>query len=265
MYLSVTDDEGEGFGEGFGGGFGDDRTGGGGDGSDQQNLQQELVQIQTQFTARAKAELRQQRQNGVDLRRQVAALEKGRGRDRAEIARLQAEMKSMMQESLGCQRGLEEKDQQLEEAWRVQEVQWDADDCFTGCFGCGKGFSFVRRRHHCRACRHIFCSHCAPAGNKARLCYAGQDGMAAADEKGGAPATTAAVRLCNACFHPPGWVETDPSAAAVSSSCSPLRSPRFGSCYSRNEQQYEDEDGFLRVAEEAPEGKALPGADFQRC
>jgi len=37
---------------------------------------------------------------------------------------------------------------------------WDADESSPRCYHCTRGFSLVRRRHHCRGCGHIFCSVC---------------------------------------------------------------------------------------------------------
>ena len=54
-----------------------------------------------------------------------------------------------------------------------------------------------------------------------------------------------------------------PPAPDTPDSCGPSAATALAQS-SEDDTIYEDEDGFLRVAEEAPEGKALPGADFQR-
>ena len=38
--------------------------------------------------------------------------------------------------------------------------QWVDDSAATACSGCGEAFNLTRRRHHCRACGHLFCSSC---------------------------------------------------------------------------------------------------------
>lgn len=52
---------------------------------------------------------------------------------------------------------------------------WMQDSETTRCLGCGDGFSFFNRRHHCRKCGGIFCSGCtakrvAIAKEKERVC-----------------------------------------------------------------------------------------------
>jgi len=49
-------------------------------------------------------------------------------------------------------------------AWTRLEkssLPWDADDKFTACRRCTRSFTFLRRKHHCRQCGHIFCKECA--------------------------------------------------------------------------------------------------------
>jgi hypothetical protein len=49
-------------------------------------------------------------------------------------------------------------------------ANWKPDQSSTACEKCAKGFTFFRRRHHCRGCGGIFCSDClqkcAPFGNQ---------------------------------------------------------------------------------------------------
>eukprot|EP01059_Diplonema_ambulator_P037292 TRINITY_DN978_c0_g1_i4.p1 TRINITY_DN978_c0_g1~~TRINITY_DN978_c0_g1_i4.p1 ORF type:complete len:2281 (+),score=591.71 TRINITY_DN978_c0_g1_i4:169-6843(+) len=42
----------------------------------------------------------------------------------------------------------------------ARPVDWVKDEASTVCSGCGEGFSLVKRRHHCRACGHLFCATC---------------------------------------------------------------------------------------------------------
>ena len=39
---------------------------------------------------------------------------------------------------------------------------WMSDSLVKNCYDCGKSFSTIRRRHHCRFCGQIFCWKCAP-------------------------------------------------------------------------------------------------------
>ncbi|KNC54766.1 uncharacterized protein AMSG_01617 [Thecamonas trahens ATCC 50062] len=40
-------------------------------------------------------------------------------------------------------------------------VRWVPDEERTHCADCGKKFSLLVRRHHCRRCGDIFCKQCA--------------------------------------------------------------------------------------------------------
>jgi hypothetical protein len=45
--------------------------------------------------------------------------------------------------------------------WDLRILQgWRPDDTTTNCGKCGEAFTFFNRRHHCRACGHIFCGNC---------------------------------------------------------------------------------------------------------
>jgi ribosomal protein L37E len=41
-------------------------------------------------------------------------------------------------------------------------VIWSSDDSTTRCEQCYRNFTFFLRKHHCRACGHIFCDACSP-------------------------------------------------------------------------------------------------------
>ncbi|KAG5507597.1 hypothetical protein JKF63_06546 [Porcisia hertigi] len=41
------------------------------------------------------------------------------------------------------------------------EVAWQDDDSVTECNNCHTTFTFLVRRHHCRLCGYVFCSHCS--------------------------------------------------------------------------------------------------------
>mmetsp|Transcript_43121 Transcript_43121/g.108905 ORF Transcript_43121/g.108905 Transcript_43121/m.108905 type:complete len:609 (+) Transcript_43121:167-1993(+) len=45
--------------------------------------------------------------------------------------------------------------------------EWQEDSTVTTCSGCEAGFSWTRRRHHCRMCGNIFCADCT--ANKLRM------------------------------------------------------------------------------------------------
>lgn len=38
--------------------------------------------------------------------------------------------------------------------------KWELDEQVAACRACNLPFSLLRRRHHCRGCGRIFCSHC---------------------------------------------------------------------------------------------------------
>jgi hypothetical protein len=49
-----------------------------------------------------------------------------------------------------------------------RHAMWMPDAATDACLKCTKPFTFLRRRHHCRACGLIFCAECAPrASNRA--------------------------------------------------------------------------------------------------
>lgn len=64
---------------------------------------------------------------------------------------------------------------------------WIPDEAASVCGGCHRGFTLVRRRHHCRSCGGVFCNTCAPSPPK--LCVALQLGR-----RGAAP-----LRQCYPC------------------------------------------------------------------
>jgi hypothetical protein len=45
--------------------------------------------------------------------------------------------------------------------WDLRILQgWRPDDTTKNCGNCNQAFTFFNRRHHCRACGHIFCGDC---------------------------------------------------------------------------------------------------------
>jgi len=44
--------------------------------------------------------------------------------------------------------------------WDMAEPQWTPDKEVTTCLGCQVKFDFIKRKHHCRRCGHIFCNKC---------------------------------------------------------------------------------------------------------
>eukprot|EP00667_Euglena_gracilis_P015282 EG_transcript_15896 len=55
------------------------------------------------------------------------------------------------------------------------ETPWQKDDEAPACMGCGVGFGFFTRRHHCRICGLVFCQNCssqAVHGDRAcQICF----------------------------------------------------------------------------------------------
>lgn len=44
--------------------------------------------------------------------------------------------------------------------WDMAEPHWTLDKEVTTCLGCQAKFDFIKRKHHCRRCGHIFCNKC---------------------------------------------------------------------------------------------------------
>ena len=55
---------------------------------------------------------------------------------------------------------------------------WVPDKSVTACNVCGRGFSLLRRRHHCRMCGHVICDKCSHTPRGKRICSACRDGGA---------------------------------------------------------------------------------------
>lgn len=62
---------------------------------------------------------------------------------------------------------------QVSDDSELRAAEWVKDEQATMCALCYKGFSVVRRRHHCRVCGKIFCRRCA--SYKAKLKNLGDD------------------------------------------------------------------------------------------
>ena len=51
------------------------------------------------------------------------------------------------------------------------DAAWTRDDASAVCPACGRMFTLLRRRHHCRRCGALACAGCAPAGqSQLRVC-----------------------------------------------------------------------------------------------
>lgn len=51
-------------------------------------------------------------------------------------------------------------DEKLDKIYPKMSQEWIDSDKVIKCESCSKTFSFFIRKHHCRACGHIFCSYC---------------------------------------------------------------------------------------------------------
>lgn len=71
---------------------------------------------------------------------------------------------------------------------RVSDVKWDHDASATKCYLCSLPFGFMRRKHHCRICGHIFCIKCS----KYKVTVTSEDGK-----------QKKAVRACEICKETP--------------------------------------------------------------
>ena len=63
--------------------------------------------------------------------------------------------------------------QGIEELTINKRPDWVPDEATTVCRKCDKHFNGLRRRHHCRACGQLFCSHCVGLGMLGSLGYKG--------------------------------------------------------------------------------------------
>nr|XP_023689657.1 RUN and FYVE domain-containing protein 1 [Paramormyrops kingsleyae] len=113
-------------------------------------------------------ELQREQDNSAELRTQLQQLQG-----------LQKELKELQQEKKQLQKTCEEQEQTLQEMGLhlsqsklkmedFKEVNkalkghaWLKDDEATQCKQCQKEFSIARRKHHCRNCGDIYCSHCS--------------------------------------------------------------------------------------------------------
>ena len=66
---------------------------------------------------------------------------------------------------------------------------WVGDATRRTCTWCDQDFTFTRRRHHCRACGHLFCADCSPRTEHVAL---------PASENNAAAASV--VRVCDTCY-----------------------------------------------------------------
>jgi len=56
---------------------------------------------------------------------------------------------------------VKEKRERKEEKF-VDKALWDSDSSAAECTNCRAKFTLIKRRHHCRACGHVFCGDCSP-------------------------------------------------------------------------------------------------------
>ncbi|XP_078544284.1 FYVE and coiled-coil domain-containing protein 1 isoform X5 [Lissotriton helveticus] len=82
------------------------------------------------------------------------------------------------------------------------EERWLGDTEVTQCLDCGKSFSWMVRRHHCRLCGGIFCYYCC--NNYKMTKHSGKR-----------------ERCCNACYSAPSVVVSDDSECSNSQESSP--------------------------------------------
>ena len=51
-------------------------------------------------------------------------------------------------------------DEKLDKIYPKMSHEWIDSNKVIKCENCSNAFSFFIRKHHCRACGHIFCSYC---------------------------------------------------------------------------------------------------------
>jgi len=71
-------------------------------------------------------------------------------------------------------------------------ARWKRDNEVNSCDNCKKGFSFTRRRHHCRRCGGIFCDTCSSWKVDLEVALAGESNKTVTNVKN--------ARVCQQCF-----------------------------------------------------------------
>ena len=70
--------------------------------------------------------------------------------------------------------------------------RWKHDSEKAACEGCGKEFTFVRRKHHCRRCGGLFCDACSSKKLDLAVALTGENNATAKNVK--------KARVCNRCY-----------------------------------------------------------------
>ncbi|TRM67932.1 hypothetical protein BD626DRAFT_394536 [Schizophyllum amplum] len=78
----------------------------------------------------------------------------------------------------------------------VMHAQWERDDSVRDCRDCGRRFTFLLRRHHCRRCGRIFCDRCSSYRALLDPSEIVQDPVFPE-----ASFTSGTQRVCEACYH----------------------------------------------------------------
>ena len=75
----------------------------------------------------------------------------------------------------------------------VHGFRWKHDSEKAACEGCGKEFTFVRRKHHCRRCGGLFCDACSSRKLDLAVALTGENNATAKNVK--------KARVCNPCYN----------------------------------------------------------------
>ncbi len=76
----------------------------------------------------------------------------------------------------------------------VHGFRWKHDSEKAACEGCGKEFTFVRRKHHCRRCGGLFCDACSSKKLNLAVALTGENNATAEHVK--------KARVCDTCYNP---------------------------------------------------------------
>ncbi|KAJ8281501.1 hypothetical protein COCON_G00040200 [Conger conger] len=144
-------------------------------------LQRQLSELDT-LRLGLEAELHGEKQQRQGLQRELQREQDNSAELRTQLQQLQGlqkELQTLSQEKKQLQTTCEEQEQALQEMGLhlsqsklkmedFKEVNkalkghaWLKDDEATQCKKCQKEFSISRRKHHCRNCGDIYCSHCS--------------------------------------------------------------------------------------------------------
>ncbi|KAF2274389.1 FYVE-domain-containing protein [Westerdykella ornata] len=100
--------------------------------------------------------------------------------------------------------------------------RWQPDSEVDSCFVCGRYFTFLNRRHHCRKCGRVVCANCSPHRIYIPRQYVVNPPSLVPDDDEHSDNPLVQVRICNPCVpdpnnSPPQLPDTGNTAGSLSS------------------------------------------------